>query len=633
METEKAGRYDVELLTTEPDKKRLAKFLGRIRGLASSPQEIVESCPCTIATNISEATSQKLKLYLEQIGANVALRKHGQAPRPQIEQPSQTLKTEQKHAVPRSETRVTVVSAVKSELPPMSGYAQNGFQNTPETTIFRGSSAEYPASNAVATTSITLKRTVGELTRALLDKDWTVREHAIIELGRIPSDGILRHLVGALKDDVWRVRCTALDVLSKTGSDLVLREIAKCVEDDVWHVRYRAVEALGRMASDKIVKPLVMALNDPNWQVRQRAVQVLGNIQSRQALNALSVCLKDEVWYVRESAAEALAKLKSEKSVRALIGALSDQNWRVRSMAVTALREIGSEQAIKALIEVLGDEIWMVHWKAAYALGKIGTTAIFPVLYRLKKENHPFLGELSRKILGSLDIVVETKTHARPRLEYRSDDPYLNMRYIPAGEFMMGDDNGHDDAKPAHPIFLPEFFMDAYEVTNAQYQRFDPAHEYPEGMDLYPVVNVTWEEAQAYADWIGKRLPTEAEWEKAARGCDGRRYPWGEIFDPLKCNTEESGNRRLTQVDQYPSGKSPFGVYDLFGNVLEWTADQYQPYRWSHYDSLEFKENFAVLRGSPWIHQGSLSTCATRIYAPPANKSNFIGFRCVKDIE
>jgi formylglycine-generating enzyme required for sulfatase activity len=478
-----------------------------------------------------------------------------------------------------------------------------------------------------------LKRTVGELKTALQDKDWRIREQAIIELGRIPSDGILRHLMGMLKDDVWRVRCTTVYMLSMSGSDVVLKELAKCVEDDVWHVRHQAVEALGRMESDKIIKPLLIALADPNWQVRQRAVQILGRLQTRRALNGLLTCLHDDVWYVRASSAIALTKLKSEKSVKALIDVLHDPNWQVRSMAVTALREIGSEEAVTALVDVLGDEHWMVHWKVAYTLGQIGTTAIFQVLSRLNKENAPLLGEAARKVLSALDIVVERRPHAQPRLEYRSDDPYANMCYIPTGEFVMGNDNGHDDAKPAYPVVVSEFFIDAYEVTNAQYKLFNPAHTFGEGMEWHPVVNVTWEEANAYADWVGKRLPTEAEWEKSARGGEGNLYPWGKTFDSTRCNTEESENRRLTPVNRYPAGKSPYNVHDMFGNVLEWTADRYQSYPGSQYDSPDFQENFVVLRGCPWIHQGKLSNCATRTYAPADNRSNFIGFRCVKDVE
>jgi iron(II)-dependent oxidoreductase len=648
VKIENAGRYNVDLLTIGHDKEELERLLRRVKGLESAPKEIVESCPCRIATNISGVASKKLKVHIEQIGAKIAIREHIQAPHSSNHSPNHSSKRPREgngHNVSHSEERMNdnekrptsrtevVPAAHSKKLAPMPVYAKHNFHGNTETTLYRRSPSEHPVSNTVATTTITLKRTVGELTRALHDKDWTVRAHAIIELGRIPSNGIMRHLTEALKDDVWRVRCTALDVLSKAGSDMVLREIAKCVEDDVWHVRYQAVEAFNRIESDKVIKPLTTALNDPNWKVRQRAVQVLGNIRSRRALPNLIACLKDEVWYVRESAAESLAKMKSEKSIKALVGALYDPHWQVRSMAITALREIGSEAAIQGLVGVLSDENWMIHWKAAHALGKIGTTAIFPVLCRLEKENDPFLSEVLRKVLSSLDIVVEPKKQSFPRLEYRSDDPYMNMCYIPAGEFIMGDDNGNDNAKPAHHVFLPEFFIDAYEVTNHQYKKFDPAHEYFEGMDMYPVVNVVWEEAQAYAEWIGKRLPTEAEWEKAARGFDGRYYPWGKEFDSLRCNTEESGNRHLTQVDQYPSGKSPFGVYDLFGNVLEWTADRYKPYSGSHYDNPDFKENFVVLRGSPWIHQGSLSNCATRSYAPAGNKSNFIGFRCVRDIK
>jgi len=606
VEVGKTVRYDVELLTIGHDKKQLEKLLRRVKGLLFPPKQIIASCPCTVATNISGTASEKLKLYLEQTGAKVAVREHGQAPLSPAVRPSNPPRAKQKYDV---------------------SHPASVIDNDKHSPVSQATTV--PAVKS----SIRLKRTVGELTYALNDKDWTVREDAVIELGQIPSNGIIRHLIGTLKDDAWRVRCTAIEVLSKTGSDMVLKEIAKCVEDDVWHVRCQAVEALGRLESDKVVKPLVTALNDPNWQIRRRAVQVLGNLQSKRALSNLTMCLKDEVWYVRESAAEALAKLKSEKSVKALIEALYDPNWHVRSMVVTALREIGSESAINAIVDVLGDENWMVHWKAAHALGKIGTTAIFSVLSRLDKENDPFFAEISRKVLSSFDIAVESKKHALPRLEYRADNPYINMRYISAGEFIMGNDNGHDDAKPARQVFLPEFFIDAYEVTNSQYKQFDPSYEYPKEMDFYPVVNVTWEEAQAYANWSGKRLPTEAEWEKAARGCDGRLYPWGDAFDLLRCNTEESGNRRLTRVDKYPGGKSPFDVYDMFGNILEWTIDRYRPYSGNVYDSPDFQENFVVLRGSSWIHQGDNLTCAMRTYAPAVNKSNFIGFRCVKDIE
>jgi formylglycine-generating enzyme required for sulfatase activity len=182
-------------------------------------------------------------------------------------------------------------------------------------------------------------------------------------------------------------------------------------------------------------------------------------------------------------------------------------------------------------------------------------------------------------------------------------------------------------------VFLEGFFIDTYEVTNAHYKQFDPSHTYPAEQGRYPVVNVTWEEARAYAEWIGKRLPTEAEWEKASRGAEGRVYPWGSDFDSQRCNTQESGHRTLTPVDSYQNGQSVFGVWDLVGNVLEWTADRYTPYPLSQYDSPDFGEDFIVLRGGSWIHAKQQATCASRLYAPAGNRSNFIGFRCVKDLE
>jgi HEAT repeat protein len=628
---EDTKRYDIELLTTGRDKQLLEKFLQRVKGLTASPADIVETSPCLIAKNVSGVVGKKLKYYLDQLGAATVFRDgHSESP---AAMPAQQVAPQPSPTPPVSPS--TPIGSGYSEttqgLVPWKPEEKSQAEPGPhrETTAVQVTPVPYSS----AAPAITLKRSVAELTRSLQDKDWHTRTNALLELGQVPSNGVIRHVVTALKDDVWRVRCTALHVLSSSGSNLAVKEIAKCIEDDVWHVRYQAVEALGSIESDLAIKPLLTALSDSNWQVRQRAVQALGSLQTRRILPALIACLKDEVWSVRENAVEALARLKSEKSVKALVPILHDQHWRVRSMVVTALREISSEEAIRALIDALSDAHWMVHWKAAYALGKIGTTSIFPVLCRLEQENAPFLGEAARKILSDMEIVVEPRPHAQPRLEYRAEDPYHSMRYIPAGECVMGDENGHDDAKPIRRIFVPAFFIDTYPVTNAQYQRFQPSYEFLKGTELYPVVNVTWAEAQAYAEWLGKRLPTETEWEKAARGNDGRRYPWGDAFEAGKCNTEESGQRRLTPVNQYPAGKSVFQVADLFGNALEWTDDRYQPYPGSLATNPDFQENFVVLRGCPWIHQGSQTNCAARTYAPPDNRSNFIGFRCVKDVK
>ena len=638
MEKVKNARCDIELIAAGSHARHVEKFLHQVRGLRASPHDIVASCPCVIATNISTKMAQKLAQYLEQLDANVFLHVHqpdaDKAPNNGHHKTVQEAVADnepdssfpQAHVQAGSNLPAKIERTVMPAGPPRPVYAEDN-----ETPPY--SPPQKAGSHITPSPSIHLKRSVGELTHALQDKDCTVREHAVIELGNVPSAGVMRHIANTLKDDVWRVRCAALHVLSLAGSDMALRDIARCVEDDVWHVRYQAVEALGRIESDKVVKPLLYALNDDNWQVRRRAVQLLGATQSKRVTAGLINSLKDEVWSVRERAAEALARLKSEKAVKALAARLHDSHWRVRSMVVTALKEIGSSDAIEALVTLLSDEHWMVHWKAAYALGRISDPAILPILTQFARENSPLLGDVARNVLSSLDIVIETRPHAQPRLAYRSETPHDTMRYIPAGEFLMGDSEGADDARPAQYVFLAEFFIDRYEVTNAQYALFAPAHQYAEGKEFFPVVNIAWEDAQTYAAWLGKRLPSEAEWEKAARGEDARLYPWGAEFDSSRCNTEESGNRALTAVNQYPAGESPCKVADLFGNVLEWTADYYRPYAGSQNATPDFQEDFIVLRGSPWIHQGRGANCATRSYAPADNTSNFIGFRCVKDVE
>ena len=170
------------------------------------------------------------------------------------------------------------------------------------------------------------------------------------------------------------------------------------------------------------------------------------------------------------------------------------------------------------------------------------------------------------------------------------------MVKVPAGKFLYGDDKKEENIEQA-------FEIDVYPVTNGQYKKFIEAGGYtnddcwseegrkwrqkesviqPEywedekwNQPELPVVGVCYYEAEAYAKWVGKRLPTEKEWEKAARGTDGREYPWEGEFDKEKCNSDESGIGTTSRVDRYPNGVSPYGCYDMAGNVREWTSDWY----------------------------------------------------------
>lgn len=170
------------------------------------------------------------------------------------------------------------------------------------------------------------------------------------------------------------------------------------------------------------------------------------------------------------------------------------------------------------------------------------------------------------------------------------------MVFVPSGEFLMGGvptEHADADEQPQHSVYLDAFWMDKYEVTNAQYKRCvdvgrcrmplstesatrklyygNPQYE------NYPVVTVSWDDARTFCEWAGKRLPTEAEWEKSARGTDGRIYPWGNAFDKSKANVGEGSRGDTTAVGSYPTGASPYGVMDLAGNVWEWVQDWYDP--------------------------------------------------------
>lgn len=172
-----------------------------------------------------------------------------------------------------------------------------------------------------------------------------------------------------------------------------------------------------------------------------------------------------------------------------------------------------------------------------------------------------------------------------------------DMVLVPGGEFWMGtnDADADDEVRPMHQEFVPAFYIDVHEVTNREFHKFDPSHAFLPGDDNLPVSGVTYDEAAAYAKWAGKRLPTEQEWEKAARGTDGRRYPWGDTWDmkrvaprrrrpndPVKepviagkvkiCSI---GPSRLQPVGSVASGVSPYGCYDMAGNAWEWVQGFY----------------------------------------------------------
>jgi formylglycine-generating enzyme required for sulfatase activity len=224
-----------------------------------------------------------------------------------------------------------------------------------------------------------------------------------------------------------------------------------------------------------------------------------------------------------------------------------------------------------------------------------------------------------------------------------ANQPPPGMVLIPAGEFQMGADDGQDD-EPLHTVRLDAFYMDSHEVTNAQYQAFCQAterrlpkfwgmEEFRSGPEFpdHPVLGVSWNDAKAYAEWAGKRLPTEAEWEYAARGgLKGQPYPRGAEMDQEQANYRSEGS-----VSGGGFSANGFGLYDMAGNVREWVADYYGPdyYATSPRDNPTGPEKgkFRVVRGGGWYSGPSCQNVHTRNALRPAWVDFNVGFRCARE--
>jgi len=237
------------------------------------------------------------------------------------------------------------------------------------------------------------------------------------------------------------------------------------------------------------------------------------------------------------------------------------------------------------------------------------------------------------------------------------------MVSVPAGSFTLGSPGTalDEDAaeKPVQQLELPAFSVDKYEVTTAQYARFltavkrtadEAGHQWVRlnedfpleqvggewrpkaGREKFPMVNVTWYGAMAYAQWAGKRLPTEAEWEKAARGTDGRKFPWGATMDMSRFRL---GVDTTMPVGSFPTGASPCGCLDMAGNVWEWTSSLFQPYPYDPKDGREdpAAEGRRVARGGSFGGEPEIAHSAYRFRPEPTFAHKYLGFRCAQSAE
>jgi len=236
----------------------------------------------------------------------------------------------------------------------------------------------------------------------------------------------------------------------------------------------------------------------------------------------------------------------------------------------------------------------------------------------------------------------------------RLGDAPNEMVLVPAGEFIRGTNSRLPDEGPEHTVTLKGFYIDKYEVTNLQYKKFNDATQrrspthfrnrtFPVGKADHPVTFVSWQDARDYCQWAGKRLPTDAEWEKAARSTDGRWFPWGNEFDYTKSNgpvrwKEIGVFGDTTPVGAFAEGVSPYGVYDMSGNVWEWTESWYQAYPGNTVASESYGERYKVLKGGSWFdcsfyNCGISAPVFNRAFFSKRTKNDSFGFRCAKDAD
>lgn len=376
-------------------------------------------------------------------------------------------------------------------------------------------------------------------------------------------------------------------------------------------------------------------------QAGQRAILVVGDKENVRAAR-LELDLRERLIEMRKQGAfRGLSQ--SLKAYNFSVGVQRRECERLHlsraSVPYICIVELGSDGVPKAVVAGMGVPVTSVDQAVAALSGWLGL--------RLAGQRPPVAVETPVAVRTPEGVVTPGESGTWEdfvkKFPRRSSAAPMEMVQVRGGTFTMGVDYISGDEKPPHPVTVATFYLGKCEVTNARYREFvkatgyhvsDSWESYAEQWgDNAPVVNVSWTDAMCYCYWAGYRLPTEAEWEYAARGSEGRKYPWGNDWDAERAVHSGNSGSRAQPVGSRPSGASWCGCLDLAGNVWEWCSTAHHPYPYSASDEREDGSGIEkrVCRGGSWSYGGENVCCgAYRCYVAPVGRLNLIGFRVAR---
>lgn len=465
--------------------------------------------------------------------------------------------------------------------------------------------------------------------------------------------------------DTVKTRTTSIpfDGLSLGQSAYTLSEELELLSYWAWDL-YRTADGLQVAQEGASIDPLVEWLAETDSSLSKR--------QARKLVSAMMEMISDRSGLLKMSARSRYAFQSKTDTVllaarhvadnaepqKELLSHLLDTEWHRLAYTVSDLLSLRS---LDSADDFLGSILENAQPKPEQPYAEQALLAAL-CLIRVGVGALTIQGEIVQRILEILGdrkqpTSLKTRIDLGRVLGHLGDPRIGEMVLVEKGSFFMGYDFFPED-RPVHKVTLDDFYIDKYPVTNSQFGRFieeggytNPEHWTEQGwswiqqtnrscpkywhdpkynLPNYPVVGVSWYEAAAYAKRAGKRLPTEAEWEKAARGPRGNEWPWGNEFRSDFVNTAESEEQAggTTPIGMYPAGASYYVVFDMSGNVSEWTADWYHPYPGSTYEDLHHGERFKVRRGGNWGWDRDYTRCTCRVASPPTADYAVIGFRC-----